>query len=82
VRVCVNAQHLPSLSQPYQHMVNVLLECTGEYDTTDRHAAVMCMNSGINLGNTIQIQAFFSQPSATYWQLKFCVQSLLDGVCK
>jgi hypothetical protein len=37
---------------------------------------------GANLNCTFQLWAIFSHPCAAYEQLKFCVQSLLDGLCK
>jgi hypothetical protein len=55
---------------------------TGEYRATARHMAVMRVRGGANLNCTFQIWAIFSHPWTAYRQLKFCVQSLLDGLCK
>jgi hypothetical protein len=56
-------------------------ECTGEYNATARRAAVTRVRGGANLKCTFQIWAIFSHPCTSYRQLKFCVQSLLDGLC-
>jgi hypothetical protein len=57
-------------------------ECTEEYSATNRRAAVKRVHGGANLNCTFQIWAIFSHPCTVYRQLKFCVQSLLDGLCK
>jgi hypothetical protein len=57
-------------------------ECTSEYHATARHTAVMHVHGGANLNCTFQIWAIFSHPCTVYRQLKFCVQSLLVGLCK
>jgi hypothetical protein len=57
-------------------------ECTGEYSSTARRAAVTCVRGGANLNRTFQIWTIFSHPCTAYRQLKFCVQSLLDRLCK
>jgi hypothetical protein len=59
-----------------------LLECTGEHNATTRCAPIMRVCCGANLNCLFQLWAIFSHPCATYRQLKFCVQSLVDELCK
>jgi hypothetical protein len=71
------------LLQPYQGPgPSSQFECTGEYRAIARHTAVMRVCGGANLNCTFQVWAIFLHPCAAYRQLKFCVQSLLDGLCK
>jgi hypothetical protein len=57
-------------------------ECTGEYRATARHTAVMHVFSGATLNYMFQLWTIFSHTFTAYRQLKFCVQTLLDGLCK
>jgi hypothetical protein len=58
------------------------LECTRDYGTAARCAADTRVRGGANLNCTFQLTANCSQPCTAYQQLKFCEQSLLDGLCK
>jgi hypothetical protein len=53
-----------------------------EYSTTARRAAVTRVRGGANLSCTSQLRAVFLHPCTAYRQLQFCVQSLLDRLCK
>jgi hypothetical protein len=83
VCVCVYVRQFPSLSQPYQRLSPLTpLECTGENSSTARRAAITRVRGGANLNCTVQLRAIFSHPCTAYQQLEFCVQSLLERLCK
>jgi hypothetical protein len=83
VCVCEWVRQFPSLSQPYQRLAPPIpLEFTGEYTATARSAAVTRVRGGANLKCTSQLREIFSHPLTMYRQLKVCVQSLLDRLCK
>jgi hypothetical protein len=73
---------LPSFTALSAFDLHTPLECTREYSATTRHAAIMHMRSVTNLNCSIQLRAIFSHLCAMYRQLKFCGQSLLDGLYK
>jgi hypothetical protein len=81
--VCVCVRQFSSLSQTYQRLAPLTpLECTGENRSIARCAAVTRVRGGANLNCSLQIWAIFSHPCTAYRQKKFCVQSLLDRLCK
>jgi hypothetical protein len=84
--VCVRdrERQFPSLSQPYQCLapthsfrIHQGIQCH-----CFRRAASMRMHGGAKLNCTSQLRAVFSHSCTMYQQLKFCVQSLLDRLCK
>jgi hypothetical protein len=81
-RVCVHATFLKSFTTLSTSGPCISFECTGEHSTTARRAAIMRVHGRVNLNCTFQIWAIFSHPCIAYRQLKFCVQSLLDGFRK
>jgi hypothetical protein len=78
VRGCARALFLKSFAALSASGPRTPSECTGESSATARRAAV----TRANLNCTLQIWAIFSHPCTVYRQLKFCVQSLLHGLCK
>jgi hypothetical protein len=58
-----------------------VLECIREYSATDRHAAIMCMCCD-KFELYIPILSNFLHPYTVHWQLKYCVKSLLAGLCE
>jgi hypothetical protein len=82
VCVCVWVTFLKSFTALSASGLRTSLECTGEYSATAMRAAVTRVRRGRNLNCTFQILAIFSHPCTAYRQLQFCVQSLLDGLCK
>jgi hypothetical protein len=80
--VCVCVTFLKSFTALSASGLRTPLECTRAYSATARRAAITLVHGGVNFNCTFQLWTIFSHPCTMYQQLKFCVQSLLDRLCK